>query len=252
MKSNPKYLDMAGLQVYDGLIKGIISDENAKSFKSFQYDQTTRTLKFFKVENPEPESTPDFSMVLPEQDLSGFLEKIETGVKDNIVIIGENGIVVDSGIAVSKIATKSEVKVNTDAIAILNGTGEGSVNKKVADAVAAILADAPEAYDTLKEISDWISSHSSDAASMNSQINTNKSDITTLKTLIGELPEGASSNTVMEYILEIIGTAKSEVKTYADGLNTTMNERMDAVEKKVGEGFEAISNEEINALFSTS
>ena len=252
MKSNPKYLDMAGLQVYDGLIKGIISDENAKSFKSFQYDQTTRTLKFFKVENPEPESTPDFSMVLPEQDLCGFLEKIETGVKDNIVIIGENGIVVDSGIAVSKIATKSEVKVNTDAIAILNGTGEGSVNKKVADAVAAILADAPEAYDTLKEISDWISSHSSDAASMNSQINTNKSDITTLKTLIGELPEGASSNTVMEYILEIIGTAKSEVKTYADGLNTTMNERMDAVEKKVGEGFEAISNEEINALFSTS
>ncbi len=252
MESNPKYLDMAGLQVYDGLIKGIISDENAKSFKSFQYDQTTRTLKFFKVENPEPESTPDFSMVLPEQDLSGFLEKIETGVKDNIVIIGENGIVVDSGIAVSKIATKSEVKVNTDAIAILNGTGEGSVNKKVADAVAAILADAPEAYDTLKEISDWISSHSSDAASMNSQINTNKSDITTLKTLIGELPEGASSNTVMEYILEIIGTAKSEVKTYADGLNTTMNERMDAVEKKVGEGFEAISNEEINALFSTS
>ena len=249
MESNPKYLDMAGLQVYDGLIKGIISDENAKSFKSFQYDQTTRTLKFFKVENPEPESTPDFSMVLPEQDLSGFLEKIETGVKDNIVIIGENGIVVDSGIAVSKIATKSEVKVNTDAIAILNGTGEGSVNKKVADAVAAILADAPEAYDTLKEISDWISSHSSDAASMNSQINTNKSDITTLKTLIGELPEGASSNTVMEYILEIIGTAKSEVKTYADGLNTTMNERMDAVEKKVGEGFEAISNEEINALF---
>ena len=248
MESNPKYLDMAGLQVYDGLIKGIISDENAKSFKSFQYDQTTRTLKFFKVENPEPESTPDFSMVLPEQDLSGFLEKIETGVKDNIVIIGENGIVVDSGIAVSKIATKSEVKVNTDAIAILNGTGEGSVNKKVADAVAAILADAPEAYDTLKEISDWISSHSSDAASMNSQINTNKSDITTLKTLIGELPEG----TVMEYILEIIGTAKSEVKTYADGLNTTMNERMDAVEKKVGEGFEAISNEEINALFSTS
>lgn len=192
MESNPKYLDMAGLQVYDGLIKGIISDENAKSFKSFQYDQTTRTLKFFKVENPEPESTPDFSMVLPEQDLSGFLEKIETGVKDNIVIIGENGIVVDSGIAVSKIATKSEVKVNTDAIAILNGTGEGSVNKKVADAVAAILADAPEAYDTLKEISDWISSHSSDAASMNSQINTNKSDITTLKTLIGELPEGAS------------------------------------------------------------
>jgi len=71
MESNPKYLDMAGLQVYDGLIKGIISDENAKSFKSFQYDQTTRTLKFFKVENPEPESTPDFSESKPVSEIKG-------------------------------------------------------------------------------------------------------------------------------------------------------------------------------------
>lgn len=35
-----------------------------------------------------------------------------------------------------------------------NGEGEGSVKKQVNDAVAKIIADAPEAYDTLKEISD--------------------------------------------------------------------------------------------------
>lgn len=118
-----KYLDMAGLKVYDGLIKGVISEGDAKALKSFQYEAATRTLKFFKAEVPV--DTPDFSMVLPEQDLSGFLEKIDGGVKDNIVIIGEGGIVVDSGIALTDIAKKSEVgditKLNTTAKSDLVG-----------------------------------------------------------------------------------------------------------------------------------
>lgn len=106
-KTNVQYLDMAGLQVYDGLIKGVISQENAKSLKSFQFDEATRTLKFFKTETPG--TTPDFSMVLPEQDLSNFIEKIASGVKDNIIIIGEGGIIVDSGVKLTALATKSEV-----------------------------------------------------------------------------------------------------------------------------------------------
>ena len=56
-------------------------------------------------------------------------------------------------------ALKASVAANTAAIGTLNGTGDGSVKKAVADAVAKIVADAPEAYDTLKEISDWISTH---------------------------------------------------------------------------------------------
>ena len=128
-------------------------------------------------------------------------------------------------------AVKASIKANTDAITVLNGDGEGSVSKQVADAVASIVADAPEAYDTLKEISDWISSHADDAAAMNSQINTNKTDIAGLKTLIGTLPESAASTTIVEYIAEAIGasstdltsaiaTAKNEAiasaKTYTD------------------------------------
>lgn len=104
---NVQYLDMAGLQVYDGLIKDVISKGDAKSLKSFQFDASTRTLKFFKTEIAG--TTPDFSMVLPEQDLNNFLEKIADGVKDDIVIIGEDGIVVDSGTKLSDLAKKSEL-----------------------------------------------------------------------------------------------------------------------------------------------
>lgn len=65
---------------------------------------------------------------------------------------------------------RSLISANTTAIEVLNGTGAGSVSKQVADAVAQIVSDAPEAYDTLKEISDWITSHASSAAEMNSAI----------------------------------------------------------------------------------
>lgn len=101
-------------------------------------------------------------------------------------------------------ALKARVKANEDAITVLNGTGEGSVSKQVADAVAGIVAEAPEAYDTLKEISDWISSHASDASGMNSQINTNKTNIASLTALVGTLPETATSATVIGYIDEAI------------------------------------------------
>ena len=81
-------------------------------------------------------------------------------------------------------ALTDDVDANTAAITTLNGTGEGSVSKQVADAVAQIVSDAPEAYDTLKEISDWISSHASDAAEMNSGIQQNASNIAALETAV--------------------------------------------------------------------
>lgn len=108
-------------------------------------------------------------------------------------------------------ALKARVSANENAITTLNGEGEGSVKKQVNDAVAKIVADAPEAYDTLKEISDWISSHANDASAMNSQINTNKTEIAALKALVGTLPEGSASTTIVAYIAEAIGTSQTEL-----------------------------------------
>ena len=79
-------------------------------------------------------------------------------------------------------ANETTISSHTTAINTLNGDGEGSVKKTVTDEIAKVVADAPESLDTLKEISDWIGSHESDASAMNSAIQTNKSDIATLKT----------------------------------------------------------------------
>lgn len=101
-------------------------------------------------------------------------------------------------------ALAARVTTAEGALTTLNGTGAGSVDKKVADAVAAIVADAPQAYDTLKEISDWISSHGSDAATMQSNILTNANGISALEALVGELPEDAVSDNIVDYIAELI------------------------------------------------
>ena len=106
---------------------------------------------------------------------------------------------------------KASIKANTDAITVLNGEGNGSVKKTVADEIAKVVGDAPQSFDTLKEISDWISSHSESAAAMNSAIQTNASDIANLAALVGQLPEGAVATTVIDYIAEAIGTSSSDL-----------------------------------------
>ncbi|MBP0984959.1 MAG: hypothetical protein J6A19_14660 [Oscillospiraceae bacterium] len=125
-------------------------------------------------------------------------------------------------------AVEGKASANETAIGVLNGdeTTAGSVKKAVADGIAKIVADAPESLDTLKEISDWISSHSNDAAAMNSAIQTNSSAITALQTLIGTLPSGISATDVVGYIQEAVAAAK----TYADNLDTAMDARVDVLE----------------------
>ena len=69
------------------------------------------------------------------------------------------------------------IEANETAISTLNGTGNGSVKKAVSDGIAKVVAGAPEDFDTLKEMSDWISTHETSASAMNSQIQDNKKAI---------------------------------------------------------------------------
>lgn len=67
-------------------------------------------------------------------------------------------------------ALEVRVKANEDAIGVLNGEGEGSVKKQVSDAIAGVVASAPEDFDTLKEVADWIASDTTGAAKMQADI----------------------------------------------------------------------------------
>ena len=56
------------------------------------------------------------------------------------------------------------------------------ISSTVTAEIAKVVANAPEDFDTLKEISDWIAGHENDASTMNSTISDNKTAITALQT----------------------------------------------------------------------
>lgn len=204
-----KVLTLTGLTTYDGEIKKKIAADDATTLEAakkyadglgVQYDPAgTAQTKVDELKNGQVKTNTeaiaklngdvqvvgsvDQKISVAKTDLEG---KIEASKYDDTVITGR-------------------VTANENALATLNGTGVGSVDKKVADAVAKIVSDAPEAYNTLKEISDWISSHETSASGMNSQIQANKSDIAKLTALVGTLPEGTAAKTIIEYIDSKVG-----------------------------------------------
>lgn len=104
-------------------------------------------------------------------------------------------------------ALAGRVTTAEGAITKLNGDAEteGSVDYKIAQAVAAIMENPDETMNSIQELVTWIDDHATDALEMNNQITANKNNIAALTTLVGNLPEGAASTTVVDYIAEAIG-----------------------------------------------
>ena len=103
------------------------------------------------------------------------------------------------------------VKTNTEAIATLNGTGEGSVDKKVADAIAEVVANAPENLDTLKEIADYIASDPQGVAELSNKVTT----------LEGKAHTHENKEVIDEITAEKVAAwdgSEAAAKAYADGL----------------------------------
>lgn len=84
---------------------------------------------------------------------------------------------------------------------------------------------AKESLNTLQEIAAWIQSHPDDASAMNQAI-------TALQTLVGTIPEGATSSTIVAYIKELVDAESARATGVESGLDT----RLSAVETLVGEG----------------
>ena len=76
----------------------------------------------------------------------------------------------------------NRVGANETAIATLKGSGEGSIDAMIAAAIAAVVANAPEDFNTLKEIADYIASDKTGAVNMNNAISANTAAINEIKT----------------------------------------------------------------------
>lgn len=122
-----------------------------------------------------------------------------------------------------------QVAENKAAIDTLNG--DKNVSGSVAYQIAQIVAGADESFDTLKEIAEWITTHKTDAATMNAQINTNKDDIASLKTLVGNTAVATQIANAIDAALK-----NGETDKYALAADlTSLSEEVGGIKLKLGE-----------------
>ena len=99
-----------------------------------------------------------------------------------------------------------DAKAKQSDLDILTGDGEGSISKMIDAAINKFATDVTDdnVVNSYKELIDWVAQHGPEATKMASGISENKTAIANLKTLVGTLPEGATSTTVVAYITEAI------------------------------------------------
>ena len=98
------------------------------------------------------------------------------------------------------------------------------ISSTVTSEIAKVVANAPENFDTLKEMSDWIAGHENDASTMNSAILDNKTAITALQS--GKADKSEIPTTVAELTDSADYAKKTDLhshenKTVLDGITST-------------------------------
>ena len=107
-------------------------------------------------------------------------------------------------------AIEGRVAANEDAIEVLNGSAdvEGSVDAKVAAAVAALMENPDETLNSIKELVTWTQDHAEDALEMSNNVTANANAIAALQGLVGEDAVADQIAAAIAEALNLDGAAK--------------------------------------------
>lgn len=136
--------------------------------------------------------------------------------------------------AADKEALQTQITANKNALDVLNGTGEGSVEKQITDAINdfATKVSDDSTVNTFKELVDWAASHTSDAADIVANVTKNANAIDALQTKVGSIPETSAATTVVNYVDEQVAAEKTRAEAAESGLDA----RLETLETTVGAG----------------
>ena len=161
-----------------------IDDDNLATNSTFSSVKIDNLIKVNKAENKE------YTDKKIDESISGTIDDTLSNTSENPV---QNKVIksyVDNSLA--NIQTALGSKANSADVYTIAET-----DAKITEKVAEIVAEAPEDFDTLKELSDWIANHEDSAAAMNSAINTNAENIASLQAEIGDM------ETVLSSVVEV-------------------------------------------------
>lgn len=124
-------------------------------------------------------------------------------------------------------AVKAGIKKNADAIGVLNGSGVGSVDKKITDAFNDFATKVSDdgVVNSYKELIDWAATHGAEAATM-------AGEITALKNILKGIGGTGESATVVAYVTKAIENLKIGDYAKASEL-TALAQRVTAAEGKI-------------------
>lgn len=274
-----KIATLANLQLYDNLLKEYMSAQDALSLKTVTI--SGNTLKFYKVTEPVGSTEPAYVIELPEGDLSGYVKKLVTAIEGNVLVATADGSMKDSGTKLTDLAKKTEVTAQIAEAISKAGHMQKEVVTVLPEASAAkenILylykkegATGLDKYEIYTKIGDELVMIDDTSVDLSGYMSTEqvKSAIATAKQ---EAINAASADATKK-----ANQALTDAKAYTDGeigkVNTaveTLTGRVTANEKNiatnttniksntdkitalqglVGEGFTAITDAEIKALF---
>lgn len=274
-----KIATLANLQLYDNLLKEYMSAQDALSLKTVTI--SGNTLKFYKVTEPVGSTEPAYVIELPESDLSGYVKKLVTAIEGNVLVATADGSMKDSGTKLTDLAKKTEVTAQIAEAISKAGHMQKEVVTVLPEASAAkenILylykkegATGLDKYEIYTKIGDELVMIDDTSVDLSGYMSTEqvKSAIATAKQ---EAINAASADATKK-----ANQALTDAKAYTDGeigkVNTaveTLTGRVTANEKNistnttniksntdkitalqglVGEGFTAITDAEIKALF---
>ena len=271
-----KIATLANLQLYDNLLKEYMSAQDALSLKTVTI--SGNTLKFYKVTEPVGSTEPAYVIELPEGDLSGYVKKLVNAIEGNVLVATADGSMKDSGTKLTDLAKKTEVTTQiAEAISkaghmqkeVVTVLPEASVAKEnVLYLYKKESATGSDKYEIYTKIGDELVMIDDTSVDLSGYMSTEqvKSAIATAKQ---EAIDAASADATKK-----ANQALADAKAYTDGeigkVNTaveTLTGRVTANEKNittniksntdkitalqglVGEGFTAITDAEIKALF---
>ena len=224
--ANKSYLDMAGLTKYDELIKGVIGTEaEAAETNAKNYADGLKSTIDGEIDAVEAAATA----------LTTKVTNLETTVNTD----HEGRLDVLEGAATLEGSVKYQVKQASDAINATIGTvDEGkTVVQMIADAKSAATYDDTQVKADIaantKAISDEVirakAAEQANATAISDEVKRAQEVEAGLDSYMGEIPEGATSTNIVEYISEVVDAnayddtqVKADIKANTDAI-TVLN-----------------------------
>lgn len=184
------------------------------------------------------------------------VEGLQTTVAGLEALVGDTKVSdqISTAVAAEAEIARAAEKANADAIDAIEAdylkTADktelaGAIATAKQEAIEAILDGVTDDFDTLKEVAAWIQSDTTASTELVTRVSNIEADylkgadktalqgeIGALETFVGELPEGATSDTVVEYIQEVVDGLK--IGDYAKAADlTALATRVTAAESAI-------------------